>query len=262
MVIYRTPTSEKNTEIYEGTSNNDTYSGSGLSLRAHGFSGADKITGKDEDDFIFGDDGEDSLTGGKGRDLLDGGWGNDSLFGEADRDILEGWQGKDLLDGGEDNDYLYGGSGDDELLGGSGNDFLYGGDGADKLNGHDPKGGSEIDELFGGAGADIFILGEKGNVFYFDPPVPVPPPPPGQAVPQSYARIGGETGEDVFQPGIDKIQLAGAANKYTFVQVTAFGNAGISDTQIIENSRPGDSIAFVVDVPLADLNIANDVIFV
>jgi Ca2+-binding RTX toxin-like protein len=248
-------------EIYEGTIGDDSYEhNNALPLKAHGYSGADNIKGSNYQespyglvlgDFLFGDDGEDRLTGGDGSDFLDGGWDNDILLGGANRDTLEGWQGNDKLDGGEDNDTLYGYSGNDDLLGGSGNDLLVGGEGADILNAHDPNGKGEIDELLGGAGSDTFILGEKGKVFYLDDP--------NNPNAKSYAVIGRD--RDLFEPGIDKIQLAGAVNNYTFALDAGFGSA-TTDIKITENSSPNDPIAFVVDVPLANLNIANDVIFV
>ncbi|MGL5874417.1 MAG: calcium-binding protein [Xenococcaceae cyanobacterium] len=221
-------------EIYEGTNGDDPpyILNNPNPLIAHGYNGADNITGGNADDLIFGDDGDDRLQGGGSRDTLDGGWGDDKLFGEADNDLLQGWQGKD------------------ELFGGAGNDILVGGSGTDILNAHDPN-GIGLDTLLGGADSDTFILGETGKVFYLDPANAQ-----GQV---NYAVIGSEL--DVFQPGIDKIQLAGAAGNYTFALEAAFGSA-TTDIKITENNHPGDVIAFIVDVPLANLNIANDVIFV
>jgi Ca2+-binding RTX toxin-like protein len=221
-------------EIYEGTNGGDVYTSPPTNpLLSHGYNGADDITGGNGDDLIFGDDGNDTLQGGGGRDTLDGGWGEDRLDGGGDNDLLQGWQG------------------DDNLVSGAGNDILVGGRGADILNAHDPT-GVGLDTLLGGADADTFILGEMGSVFYFDPVGSV-----GQV---NYAVIGNEL--DVFQPGIDKIQLAGGAANYTFVLDVGFGAATATDIKITENSRPSDVIGFIADVPLADLNIGRDVIFV
>jgi Ca2+-binding RTX toxin-like protein len=231
---------EKTYEIYEGTNGSDPpyILNSPNPLIAHGYNGLDIITGGNTDDLIFGDDGNDQLKGGGGRDTLDGGWGDDQLFGEGDNDLLQGWQGKD------------------ELFGGAGNDILVGGSGADILNAYDPN-GVGLDTLLGGAGSDTFILGEAGKVFYIDPPNSN-----GQV---NYAVIGSEL--DVFEPGIDKIQLAGAAANYTVVFEPGFlGAATAPDLKITENSHPGDVIAFIVDapIPLANPNniLNNDVIFV
>jgi Ca2+-binding RTX toxin-like protein len=201
--------------------------------------GADDITGGNADDLIFGDDGDDKLQGGGGRDTLDGGWGDDKLFGEGDNDLLQGWQGKD------------------ELFGGAGNDILVGGSGADILNAHDAN-GVGLDTLLGGADSDTFILGETGKVYYLDPANSQ-----GQV---NYAVIGSEL--DVFEPGTDKIQLAGAAANYTVVVDPGFlGAANVPDLKITENSHPGDVIAFIVDAPISLANnpnsiLNNDVIFV
>lgn len=69
-----------------------------------GASGADNLSGDDDDNLIVGEAGNDSLTGNNGHDHLYGGAGDDSLSGNG---------GNDHLNGGAGIDYLYGGTGND-----------------------------------------------------------------------------------------------------------------------------------------------------
>jgi hypothetical protein len=131
--------------IINGTSKNETLSGSGS---------ADSISGAGGNDILIGLGGADFLDGGPGNDVLKGGTDNDTLRGRAGADKLFGESGNDHLEGGSDNDTLCGGSGNDTLCGGTGNDCLSGNDGNDTL-----IGGGGIDTFKGGAGDDVIVVG-------------------------------------------------------------------------------------------------------
>lgn len=72
--------------------------------------------------FIQGTSKNDTLTGTLLADTIYGLAGNDKIYGYAGNDLLRGGSGQDTLFGGSGNDTLYGGSGDDRLVGGSGID--------------------------------------------------------------------------------------------------------------------------------------------
>ncbi len=111
--------------------------------RVLGGSGADGVTGSENDDVI---------ETGAGDDVVAAGAGQDTILGGAGVDFLNGNGGDDFLDGGTENDLLFGGAGGDTLLGGDGNDSLTGDGGADTLDG-----GVGADALKGGDGDDLFI---------------------------------------------------------------------------------------------------------
>jgi 3-phytase len=71
-----------------GTSGNDTLSGT---------IAPDIISGLGGNDFLLGGAGNDVLNGGRNRDTLQGGEGNDFLSGDLDRDILTGGGGKNIF---------------------------------------------------------------------------------------------------------------------------------------------------------------------
>ena len=85
-----------------GTSGNDTLTGT---------IAADLISGLGGDDAISGKEGNDRLFGNPGNDFLLGGSGNDALYGGRNRDILQGGEGDDFLSGDLDRDILTGGGG-------------------------------------------------------------------------------------------------------------------------------------------------------
>jgi len=152
--------------------------------RINGTSGDDTITGTDDDDDIRGRSGDDSLSGGEGDDTLRGASGSDTLEGDegdddlrggAQSDLLRGGDGDDRLTGASGADTLEGGDGDDEIEGGSQNDVVWGGDGEDTITGDSGadlisggadddviEGGDGADSLFGGFGDDT-IIGGTGN---------------------------------------------------------------------------------------------------
>ncbi len=68
-----------------------------------GGTGADTITGNDQDNYISGHSGNDTINGGAGDDTIAGGAGTDTINGGAGDDVLFGWNGsgeKDILTGG------------------------------------------------------------------------------------------------------------------------------------------------------------------
>lgn len=129
-----------------------------------GGSGADTVTGGEQNDIIHGLAGSDSLGGGAGDDIVWGGAGNDTISGSEGSDQLWGGLGNDSMDGGLGGDFLFAGSGADTLAGGDGNDLLLGGIGNDSMTGGAGDdvlvGGGNADNLTGGDGADIFIFAE------------------------------------------------------------------------------------------------------
>jgi len=85
-----------------GTSGNDTLSGT---------IAPDIIFGLGGDDTISGQEGNNRLFGNRGNDFLLGGAGNDALNGGRNRDTLQGGEGDDFLSGDLDRDILTGGGG-------------------------------------------------------------------------------------------------------------------------------------------------------
>ncbi|MFN3670185.1 MAG: calcium-binding protein, partial [Brevundimonas sp.] len=73
---------------------------------------------------VFGGSGADEMTGGNDEDLFYGGAGNDDLEGDDGDDVLDGGSGDDILNGGDGDDILDGGLGDDLLNGGNGVDTV------------------------------------------------------------------------------------------------------------------------------------------
>ncbi len=80
--------------IQEGTSGNDTLTGTADSHSLYGFDGNDTLSGSDGQDLIRGGGGDDQLNGGAETDLLIGGEGNDTLQGDAGADIFR-WESGD-----------------------------------------------------------------------------------------------------------------------------------------------------------------------
>lgn len=165
----------------------------------NGTSGNNTLTGSNDADSIYGGAGDDSLRGEGGNDVLFGGSGNDTLQGGTGDDYLHGGAGADRLDGGAGLDYadytgssagvnvnletgvgrggdaegdtyagvdgIIGSAHDDTMVGFDGmstgadayTNVFYGGAGNDHMDG---RGGD--DTLFGGTGNDT-LLGGSGN---------------------------------------------------------------------------------------------------
>ncbi|MCW5590151.1 MAG: cadherin domain-containing protein [Legionellales bacterium] len=126
----------------------------------NGTSGNDTLTGTVNADILYGRDGDDTLHGLAGNDILQGHGGNDTIYGGDGNDLILGNDGNDYLYGGYGNDVIHGGDGTDIVYGEHGNDVLYGGDGTDSL-----VGGFGSDTLNGGAGNDMIYA--DSNI-YFD----------------------------------------------------------------------------------------------
>ncbi len=162
----------------------------------NGTTGNDTLTGTADADTINGGEGNDVLDGGAGADALNGGAGNDIFIVDDAGDVVtegsgEGTDsvetalaayvltdnvenleytgagaftgtGNDLANtivGGAVGDTLGGGAGDDTLGGEAGDDVLNGGDGADRL-----IGGTGADIMNGGAGNDVLVVDNAGDV--------------------------------------------------------------------------------------------------
>ena len=144
-------------DVIEGMGGSDKIYGDDGHDQLFGGGGNDKIKGGNGNDLIFGDQGKDKLYGGEGNDKLIGGLSNDRINGNSGNDLIFGGNGNDKLRGGDGDDQLHGGLGKDTMKGGNGDDLIFGGAGNDKLSGGDGN-----DKLYGGLGHDS-ILGGKGN---------------------------------------------------------------------------------------------------
>jgi Ca2+-binding RTX toxin-like protein len=89
-----------------------------------GTSGNDTLAGSSGRDLIFGGDGDDMLLGSTESDWLFGGAGADSLLGDIGFDYLMGGDGNDWIDGGLFDDEIRGGAGADTIFAGAGYDTL------------------------------------------------------------------------------------------------------------------------------------------
>jgi Ca2+-binding RTX toxin-like protein len=165
---------------FNGTSGNDTLTGSSFADLINGFAGNDSLIGAAGNDTIIGGTGNDTLRGDTGADSLVGGAGNDLYFVDNLGDVVSenSNEGTDkvqstityILGDNLENLYLLGsnpinGTGNalnnrikgnnaaNILGGGSGNDTLTGGSGNDVL-----VGGLGNDSLIGGKGADNFTF--------------------------------------------------------------------------------------------------------
>ncbi len=95
-----------------------------VSAVSQGTSGNDTLTGTSGVDTIYGHDGNDTITSNDGNDVLYGGAGNDSLTAGNNNDYLDGGAGDDSMLGGAHNDTYYYASGDDYIDDASGTDTL------------------------------------------------------------------------------------------------------------------------------------------
>jgi Ca2+-binding RTX toxin-like protein len=97
--------------IYEGTNQDDYWSGGERT---------DTMTGRNGNDVFRGNGGDDSIAGGRGADSLQGGSGDDKLSGQAGDDAIDGGKGADQLSGGDGADmfiYTSLSDGGDRILG-------------------------------------------------------------------------------------------------------------------------------------------------
>ncbi|WMS41940.1 calcium-binding protein [Acuticoccus sp. MNP-M23] len=94
----------------------DTDAGDTISI--HGTSGADTVTGSEQDEVI------DDNNSGVDDDLFRGLGGDDTMFGDAGNDTLDGGDGNDVIRAGSGDDFIIGGAGADDIRGESGIDTL------------------------------------------------------------------------------------------------------------------------------------------
>jgi Ca2+-binding RTX toxin-like protein len=171
---------ENNRDTVYGGNGNDTIFTGDDADRVFGRDGNDYIDGGVDDDSLFGGAGRDTIIGSEGNDSIDGGRGDDLIFGGLDltfpdainipddagdlrpgnngdfitagfgNDTIYGQDDDDTLLGDEGNDLIFGGVDDDSVFGGAGTDTLYGDQGNDSL-----FGGGDADTLFGGIGNDL-----------------------------------------------------------------------------------------------------------
>jgi Ca2+-binding RTX toxin-like protein len=175
----------------QGLTANDTLIGGDKNDTLDGGTGIDSLEGGKGDDRYFVDDPSDIIRelSGEGNDLvtsttgfyrlpdnverLDLGNSTNTFVRGTGNSLDNGIFGDDnntveILSGEAGNDTLVGFGQRDDLRGGTGNDSLNGGTGNDTLIGVDRKRQDvfEKDVLEGGSENDIFILGERGNLFY------------------------------------------------------------------------------------------------
>ncbi|MEM9438486.1 MAG: Hint domain-containing protein, partial [Pseudomonadota bacterium] len=110
----------------DGTTSDETLTGSGVDDTINGREGDDDIFGQGGEDYILGGAGDDDIFGGGNSDYINAGDDNDEVSGGGGSDEVLGGEGEDTLDGDGGADTLSGGSGNDTIDGGSGDDVLYG----------------------------------------------------------------------------------------------------------------------------------------
>ncbi|SPF80313.1 calcium-binding protein [Pseudoprimorskyibacter insulae] len=141
--------------IEDGTSGDDSYTGSLL---------GDAIRGADGNDTLDGGYGNDTLNGGAGDDSLTGGFGWNFLFGGDGNDTLDnrGSSGGELYAGAGDN-LVRGGGGMETITAGNGNDSIYAGEGSNTINASSGENriitGSGHDRITTGIDADAIQSG-------------------------------------------------------------------------------------------------------
>jgi RTX calcium-binding nonapeptide repeat (4 copies) len=146
-----------------GTSGDDTITGTGAAEAIFGLAGADTLNGAGGNDCVSGDQGRDNARGGPGADIVEGGAGKDRAAGGGGKDNVKGGGGKDRASGGGGKDKVKGQGGKDRLKGGGKKDRLAGQKGKDNLKGGGGKdrlkGGPGKDKLAGGGGRDRLNCG-------------------------------------------------------------------------------------------------------
>ncbi|MBW4565383.1 MAG: DVUA0089 family protein [Mojavia pulchra JT2-VF2] len=172
-----------------GKPEDDFLAGTPESDQIFGQAGNDIIIALSGDDQIFGGNGADLIVAGAGIDNIEGGSGDDQIFGDAGNDVINGGDGVDVINGGDGNDRIIGGNGGDRIFGDAGNDWINGNAGADNINGGDGAdiiyGDAGNDRVFGGTGNDD-IYGGSGN-----------------------DALNGDAGNDVVEGGIGNDTLFG-----------------------------------------------------
>lgn len=105
---------------------------------------------------------------------------------------------------------IYGTAASETISGKAGADTIFG---VGRWDANPGRG--SIDKLIGGAGNDLFVLGDQRGAFYNDGSV--------------WSSGRGDYGQILdFQPGADKVQLAGSFDQYLFRGETLNGRGGVS----------------------------------
>ncbi|MEM9273392.1 MAG: hypothetical protein AAGA80_10590 [Cyanobacteria bacterium P01_F01_bin.143] len=233
-----------NTEVIEGTDDDDSLEGGVKGEEINGLRGKDTIVGNGGNDLLDGGDNSDRLFGNNGSDTLLGGNGDDSLFGQLANDSLQGGNGNDSLEGNSGNDTLVGGVGNDTLLGnmnndslegGSGNDLLLGGEGQDTLFGligNDTLEGQANDDLVDGGLGNDRLEGNDG----FDT----------IAGGLGDDTLLGDAGDDLLEGGEDSDRLEGGAGFDTLFgglgSDTLIGGAGLDVFQLRKSAGSNEAV--------------------
>ncbi|EGF89884.1 hemolysin-type calcium-binding repeat 2 copies family protein [Asticcacaulis biprosthecium C19] len=198
---------------FNGTPDNDTYTGGAGNDGITGVGGDDVLSGGDGLDTLFGGDGHDWIDGGDGDDIMGGGLGDDTFVVDSAGDtVLEGTnQGIDLVRAsvsfslaGRQIEFvtLTGaahinatGNGFNNLLtGNSGNNLLDGGAGSDILTG-----GLGDDTMTGGDGDDIFYVDSAGDLVFENS---------GEGADMVVSSVS----YSLLGTGLEHLTLSGAAN--------------------------------------------------
>ena len=119
--------------VTEGTSGDDTITGTNASETIYGYAGNDTINSGAGDDIVYGGDGNDIITNSGGDDYIDGGAGDDTIKSTAStsnptNETLVGGTGNDYFEDkdagdetfifniGDGNDVIYNRGGDDTIV--------------------------------------------------------------------------------------------------------------------------------------------------
>ena len=115
----------------------------------NGTSGDDTLTGTVDVDYINGLEGNDTISGGDGNDTLSGADGNDVINGDAGNDTIYAGKGDDTINGGIGNDWIVPSLGLDTVNAGGGDDTI------EIQPGDTIVAGESVD---GGAGYDTLLI--------------------------------------------------------------------------------------------------------
>ena len=200
------PTNNLDT-VYGGAGNDTIFTGDDAD-RVFGRDGNDYIDGGFDDDSLYGNSGFDTIIGSEGNDYIDGGRGDDLIFGGLDLSFPDAINIPDETD-------LRPGNNGDSIVGGFGDDTIYGMDDADTISGDEGNdliyGGVDNDSLLGADGSDT-IFGEHGNDF-----------------------IDGATGDDSLDGGIGDDTISGGTGDDTIL-------GGDGDDSV--TAEDGDDVLF------------------
>lgn len=250
-------------DVLDAGTENDTLNGGSGNDTLNGGSGYDIATYSGpytSYSATFASNGDVQVAGGEGADRLNsierinfangfynvytGDDANNTLTADLNVwSLLYGGNGNDTLTGGNGNDTLYGASGNDVLSGGNGNDYLYG---YSQVN----TTAAEQDVLTSGGGSDLFVLSERGRVFYAQS---------GNTDRAliTYFDAKANESDTVF----DRIQIAGNASQYRlrFSSLNGIGSSA-QDTEILFNkNNTWERIGIVQDS--TNLSFGRDFVF-